>query len=73
MSVTLDDIQPGRSFREDWGEGNPNNRVIHIRAIVDDDYYVYRCWSKSKQRWIYNVDSVIWFRMLCKDGVLEER
>jgi len=38
-----------------------NNEVRHIRAIVDDDYFVWRVWSKHKQRWYYSTE--YWYRL----------
>lgn len=49
-------ITAGKSFRIYYGEGNVNNRTIHIRAIVDDQV-VYRFWVRSKRRWQYEVES----------------
>ena len=60
-------IKPGATLRLFWGEGNPNNQTIHIRAIVDDEYVVSRFWSHSKG-WRYQIEWGYWFWMIDKDG-----
>ena len=61
-------IMPGAKLRIDYGEGNLNNKLIHIRAILDDHYIVYRYWLKHKKRWDYVVEWDYWFFLLVKDG-----
>ena len=46
----------GRKYRIFFDKGNPNNRTIHIRAIVDEEYYVVRYWGKHKRHWIYQIE-----------------
>lgn len=48
--------RPGTRVRFDYGPGNPNNRLCHIRAVVDDDYIVLRLWS-PRRGWLYFVES----------------
>lgn len=56
------DIRVGDKIRFDYGEGNRNNRLYHVRAIVDDQY-VLRHWSRSKRRWIYTIESLYFFQL----------
>lgn len=65
-------LQPGRKVRQYFNPGNPNNRVEHIRAIVDDDQVVVRWWSKGKQRWVYEVRGRGWYEMLYHKGNLQD-
>jgi hypothetical protein len=53
---TLDEmLQPGQKIKEFYGEGNINNRTLHIRAIVDDNAIVFRVWAGGT--WNYHVSS----------------
>ena len=62
-------LQPGISFREFYGENNPNTRRVHIRAIVDEEYIVFRVWSWRKGRWYYYTEHCSYFtlRLRLKD------
>jgi hypothetical protein len=70
-SITLPDwVKPGVSFEEAYG--NHNDRLWHVRAIVDDGA-VCRCWRKSKQRWHYEWLSPVWFFVAEKNECLRPR
>lgn len=56
-------VKPGATIRLFWGEGHPSNKLIHIRAIVDDEYVIYRWWSRSKG-WLYKIEWGHWFEMV---------
>lgn len=45
-------------------------QLRHIRAIVDDEYIVYKVWSKRKQYWFYFVDWWYKFYLEKEKGVL---
>ena len=64
-----DDSKEGKSFRIFYGKDNVNNRIVHIRAIVDDEMIVFRWWSRQKQGWIYEVQHLYFFE-LRNDGRL---
>ena len=69
--MTLEEIiQPGHAVRVFYNPGNINNRLIHIRAIVDEDQVVFRWWSKHKQCWIYQVEDMYYFTLRHNDGRL---
>ena len=61
-------VQPGHRLRLYFNEGNPNNQIRHIRAIVDDDQVVYRVWSHGS--WYYHVVWLYSFWLAWQDGVL---
>jgi hypothetical protein len=66
-------IKVGDSFKIDYGPKNSNNKVIHIRALVDDEYYVFRWWSKRRQRWIYDIETIDALRFIDKENALHHR
>lgn len=53
-------VKPGVRFRLNLGEDNPNTRVFHVRALVDDQV-VLRYWSKPHRNWRYSIADQIWF------------
>ncbi len=59
-------IKPGNKVRVFYNNGNINNEIRHIRAIVDNDQVVYRVWNKHKRRWVYYVEWVVKFQILYK-------
>ena len=63
-------LKVGKKYKIDYGKNNSNNKVIHIRAFVDDEYVVYRYWSRRKNRYYYLVE---WFYglYLIKDIIKE--
>ena len=63
-------VMPGNSLRIYYGDGNLNNKIIHIRSIVDEEYIVLRTWLKHKKRWSYEVKSVYCFELLFNHGNL---
>lgn len=64
-------LQPGRAVRLDYGPGNPNNGLWHIRAIIDDEFVVYRVWWKHKRRWEYKVEWVYGLQLDFAAGYLK--
>lgn len=58
MSVDelFDYIQPCQKWRIYYQKGNMNNRLLHVRAIVDDDQIVVRFWHRL--RWVYRLDNI---------------
>ena len=53
----------GYKYRIFYYKNNPNNKIIHIRQIVDDNQVVYMWWSKTKRRWIYEIDTKYFFEI----------
>lgn len=70
--ITLDDLKVGTSVRIFYREGNPNNRRIHIRAIVDDSVFVCRQWSRSHQTWFYSILHTYRLELLIETGRLRD-
>ena len=61
MTESVHGIKPGSTYRLYYGANNRNNKLIHVRAIVDGDQIVCRTWSKGKKRWNYYVEDAIYF------------
>lgn len=51
----LEMVQPGKKVKVFYYPGNTNNQLRHIRAIVDEEYVVYRVWGRHSKRWLYEV------------------
>ena len=67
---TLDEmLQVGNKLRLDYGADNPNNRVIHVRGLVDD-YCVYRYWIKRKAYWGYKLEAIFYLDLAYDGGHL---
>lgn len=66
---TVAQIEPRMKLRVFYGDNNLSNGVIHIRAIVDKDYYVVRKWSQRKG-WIYKVEHYLFFKLLFREKAL---
>lgn len=68
---TLDEmLQPGQKIKVFYHEGNIHNQIRHIRAIIDDDYIVYRIWGKRSRAWLYNIVHRYDFELKYEDGRL---
>ena len=65
-------VRPGFSYNIFFGTGNPNNKKIHVRAVVDEHWIVYRSRSKRKQRWVYEIDYDYFFQLLARDGNIKK-
>ncbi len=70
-SELRDILLPGNIVRIWYDEGNPNNELRHIRAIVDEVWIVYRVWGKRKRRWFYDIDSWFSFYLAWRDGFVK--
>lgn len=65
-------VEAGKTYRIFYNHGNVNNQLIHVRAIVDINWVVYRTWSRRKMTWRYRVEHTGWFRSLEQFGILME-
>lgn len=68
-------ITPGQKYRIEYpnikfGLTNPNNKKIHILAIVDKNQVVFKWFCKAIQRWIYNIETIYFFESHFKDNYL---
>ena len=71
MSEDLDQmLLPGNTLRIDYGPGNHNNQLIHIRAWVDGAQIVFRWWSYKRRRWMYQIESRYYFEIRQANGYL---
>ena len=68
-NLPLMPIAPGYIVRIKYGPKHPNNKVQHIRAIVDGCMVVSRTWSKRNQTWIYDVAHVYRIGFQMEHGV----
>lgn len=64
----MDEILPqvGDIYRCFYGKGNRNNKLIHIRAVVDGEYVVYRYWWQV--RWNYRLVDPTFFEVGLASG-----
>lgn len=69
--MTLDEmLQPGQKVKVFYNEGNINNQIRHIRAVVDGEFIVYRVWSRRKG-WQYCIEHRYGFEYKYEKGVLK--
>lgn len=61
--IKISQIKKDIKLSLDYGVDNPNNKTLHIRSIIDDDYVVFKWWSRTKQRWIYQVEHKMYFEV----------
>lgn len=66
--AALDDIQPGAKVRQSMGAFA--SRLLHIVVIVEEQV-VFKHWSYRQRRWIYEIESLYIFGMMCKDERFE--
>lgn len=64
-------IEVGRAYRLNLGEGNINNHTMHVRAIVDGDQVVVRAWSRRHQGWRYRIEYIHMLTRWIEDGALK--
>lgn len=62
-------LQVGNKLRLDYGVDNPNNRMIHVRGLVDY-FCVYRYWIKKLARWGYKLEDIFYLELVYGDGHL---
>jgi hypothetical protein len=55
-----------------YGEGNINNKVIHVRSIVDGNQIVFKTWFKHKKMWSYQINHLYYFEFLIKNNHINE-
>lgn len=63
-------IEAGKTYRIFYNKRNWNNRLIHVRAVIDDYYVVYRFWHAVQ--WCYKMDNMTYINLLIKNGTLTE-
>jgi len=65
-------LTTNKKYRIFYNKGNLNNMTIHTLAIVDEGYYVYKYYRKSKMSWYYKVEHAQYFVSLYQAGILKE-
>lgn len=65
-------MRPGRKVRLFFQEGNHNNGILHVRAVVDDDWVIVRRWSRRKQAWVYQVECIYLYVLHLEGGHLSD-
>jgi len=63
-------MRPGNKVRLFISENNVNNKLMHVLAVVDEDYVVYKSWSRRRQSWNYQVEYIYLFELFNKEGWL---
>lgn len=66
----LSKLQPGARFWIYYGKNRANNFTGEVRAIVDDDQVVFRVWSRRWKSWKYKVETIDYFEIAERHGVL---
>lgn len=61
--LNIKDIKPNTKFRIYYSANHCMNKIIHIRAAVDEKYIVCRAYSKSKG-WRYWTEWIYYFELL---------
>ena len=62
MKNIIEKIKPNVKIKLFFNENNINNKIIHIRSIVDEEYVAFRVYSKRKG-WIYKIEHITWFEV----------
>lgn len=63
-------LKPGSKWRIFFNKKNTNNCLAHFRAIVDDEWIVWKRWRHG--RWFYKIDYIHYFYLLDGTGVLRK-
>ena len=63
-------LQPGTMAKIFYNKGNPNNRTIEIRGVIDDRL-VFRQRAKLSDKWFYKIEPLIYFESLHEKGYLQ--
>lgn len=68
----MDLIQPGKELKLFYGEGNINNQIVRIRAVVDEVQVVFCAREESVKIWVYQLGHIDGFWYKYRQGVLSE-
>jgi len=66
-------IKPGSKLYIHYGKGRIHNSIIHIRAIVDDEWVVSRTWHRRRGQWQYEINHITRFEVLYEQGRLKTK
>jgi len=62
-------IKKGKKYRIFFNANNINNKMINVRAVVDDEIVVYRMWRGG---WVYCTYRLSYLELLIKEKKLTE-
>lgn len=65
-------IRPNARIRLFIREGHPDNKIIHTRAVVDEEWIVFRYWSNTKRQWRYRLEWSYAFWLWMQQGWLTD-
>ena len=66
----LDIMKPDQTWRIYFGKNNWNNRLCHIRCIVDNEYVVIK--YRKNFRWVCALEDIYYFSVLSENGHLKQ-
>ena len=63
-------IEVGDKLKFDYGPDHVSNKTLHVRAIIDKEYIVWRRWYKGCG-WYYGVETDYYFYLAAENGNLK--
>lgn len=63
-------VKAGEVWRLRYQSDNPNNRTLHVRAVVDDAVVVCRVFSR-RRGWLHVMESAAFLRNAIERGELK--
>jgi len=69
--ILREKIQPDKKVKLFYRKGNINNKIMHIRAIVDDEFIVYGVWLKRSKCYDYRITHFYSFYTWLENGHLK--
>lgn len=66
-------MKNGEVYKIYYNEGNRNNKVLQIRAVVDDEWIVSRSREVgTSDSWIYRMEHKSFFDLLIENGSMKK-
>ena len=63
-------MKPGHIMKMVFSENDIVNKTIYIRAVVDDNWIVYKYWAERKKCWVYIIEYIYLLELLYRNGGL---
>ena len=63
-------MKPGHIMKMVFSENDIDNKTIYIRAVVDDNWIVYKYWAERKKCWVYIIEYIYLLEFLYRNGGL---
>lgn len=74
MKPSLDEmLVVGTKLKLFYNKNNHNNKIMEIRAIVDEEYIVYRVWLKHKRYYDCFLEHITYFQVMYDNLSLYKR